>query len=205
MPGQPCNKQPPPAASTAPPESFRVSSSKQIRRASSPPCALPCAICPLQTHPSRRASFPQLLGCCMRPNAWHRAGERERDPTPPTPHPAVPPPQRSPVHPYKSRSGMPPSPSAGFGGSPVTPGRWRGDAQPSARNCCSRHLSGSSNLSSAARQSSIPTLGPRDAAKGGRGEGCKWGGRDVNRVGHMHTHIKLPCCLRLSCQEHPKS
>lgn len=32
----------------------------------------------------------------------------------------------------------PPSPAAGFGGSPVTPGRWCGDSHPFPRNCCSR-------------------------------------------------------------------
>lgn len=92
VPGQPCNKQPPPAASTAPPESFRVSSSKQIRRASSPPCALPCAICPLQTHPSRRASpRSSWAAACVRMHGTELGKEREIHPPNPAPGRPTPP------------------------------------------------------------------------------------------------------------------
>lgn len=178
MPGQPCSKQLPPAALIALLESFRVGSSKQIRRASSSPRAVPCAICPLQTHPSRAASPRSSWAAAC---AWLHGTElgRERTTSPPrNPAPIRPTPLHAPQCIPINHALACPLPCGGVWGSPVTPGRWCGDAQPSARNCCSRHLSGSSHLSGAARQSSIPTLGPRDAAEGLGGEG------GVNRVGH---------------------
>lgn len=115
VPGQPCSKQLPPAALIALLESFRVGSSKQIRRASSSPRAVPCAICPLQTHPSRAASPRSSWAAAC---AWLHGTElgRERTTSPPQPrtHPSHPPPC-SPAHPYKSRSGMPPPLRRGLG------------------------------------------------------------------------------------------